>query len=180
MNSVATVTQELTHQLNWADWALIAIVLVSALVGVMRGFVRECVSLAVWFVAIVVSMSFSDRASVMLTEYIGTGSLRYVVAFAALFIVTMIAGNLFGYVLGAMVKGIGLSGPDRLLGVCFGVGRGLLIVMVIVIFLPRLIPVDSDLWWKQSTFIPLFVSLESEANQLFAQITGWLQKQFFQ
>src|SRR5690349_5037406 len=137
------------QSLNWADWFIIAVLLVSALVGVMRGFVRECVSLAVWFVAIVVAMSFSDRASVMLTEYISTGSLRYVVAFAALFIVTMILGNLLGYVLGAMVKGIGLSGPDRLLGVGFGLARGLIIVMLIVIFLPRLIPVDSDTWWKE-------------------------------
>jgi membrane protein required for colicin V production len=175
MNSVASMFQSL----NWADWFIIAVLTISALVGVLRGFVRECVSLAVWFVAIVVAMSFSDRASVMLTEYISTGSLRYVVAFAALFIITMLLGNLLGYVLGAMVKGIGLSGPDRLLGVGFGLARGLIIVMLIVIFLPRLIPVESDLWWKQSAFIPVFVSLENEANQLFQQVTGWLQKQFF-
>jgi len=178
MNSVTAMAEGVNQALNWADWFIIAVLCVSALVGVMRGFVRECVSLSVWFVAFVVAMSFSDRASVMLTEYITTGSLRYVVSFAALFVVTMILGNLLGHILGAMVKGVGLSGPDRLLGVGFGIARGLIIVMVIVIFLPRLLPVESDLWWQQSRFIPLFVSLEGEANQLFAQVLNWVQQKF--
>ena len=64
-----------------------------------------------------------------------------------------------------MVEKTGLSGTDRMLGIIFGIGRGAVIVSVLVL-LAGLTPVPQDPWWSQSTFIPHFESLALKIQEL--------------
>ena len=54
--------------MNWADWTICAIIVLSALISLQRGFVKEALSLAVWFAAIVVSMLFHQNLQVLLAD----------------------------------------------------------------------------------------------------------------
>lgn len=155
---------------NWADWAIVIILGISSLISLKRGFVKEALSLAIWLIAFIVASWFSPVLAPMLAAYIEAPSLQQMVAFAGLFIATLLVGGAVNYLLSTLIKATGLSGTDRMLGVLFGLVRGLVIVMVAVLYVPKLIPVNEDLWWQQSTLIPHFLSFEESFKTLSASI----------
>jgi len=116
--------------LNWVDYAIIGTVLLSMLISLVRGFVREALSLATWILAIMAGIKFSSQMSVFLEPYISTGPIRLGAAFFILFALTLLVGSILSFMLVQLVHKTGLSGTDRSLGVVFGFGRGLLVVSV--------------------------------------------------
>lgn len=160
--------------MNWADITILSILLLSGLISLKRGFVKEALSLAVWLVALIVAATFRESMAQMLTDVIATPSLRAIAAFAILFVVTLIIGGLVNHLVSHLVTVTGLTGTDRFLGFLFGVLRGGLVVITVVIILPELIPVESDGWWQDSLLIPHFVSLKSVALELYQTVTRLL------
>ena len=160
-------------RMNWADWTIVGIVSLSALISIKRGFVKEALSLLVWITALVVALLFSQRLSLLLTDLISTPSLRYITAFALLFVATLIVGAMVNYLLGELVRMTGLSGTDRLLGMVFGMARGMLVVLAIVILLPSLAPVDTDSWWQESLLISQLLTLETWARAAVTATVEW-------
>ncbi len=158
---------------NGADWAIVVVVGLSILISLSRGFVREALSLLVWVAAFVVAFLFSAILSPLLANAIDVPSLRYAAAFALLFVVTLIVGSLISYIVAQLVKMTGLSAVDRLLGSMFGLCRGVLIVLLILIFLPKILPVQQDNWWQQSKLIPRVLVLENWSRQTASLLTGW-------
>lgn len=158
--------------MNWADWAIISILALSSGIGLIRGFVKEALSLAVWVAAVIIAKTFSPQLAVLLSGAIDTPSLRELAAFATLFVLTLILGAMANYLVGALVKMTGLSGTDRLLGVLFGVVRGFIIVMIIIVFLPSILPVDQDPWWQQSVLVGQLLKFESWARELFSAVAA--------
>lgn len=75
---------------NWADWVILAIVAISGLFSIRRGFVKEALSLATWVAAFVIARLFTPALAVVLVDYIQTPSFRIVSAFAILFVLTLI------------------------------------------------------------------------------------------
>jgi membrane protein required for colicin V production len=162
---------------NWADWTVVVIVTLSALISIVRGFVKEALSLLVWLAAFTVAFFFSERLSPLLVNLVQLPSLRYVAAFAALFVATLIVGSLLNYLITQLVRMTGLSAIDRLLGMMFGICRGVLIVLLVLIFIPKIAPVQQDPWWQQSRLIPRVLVLESWASQTSASLSGWGKSQ---
>jgi membrane protein required for colicin V production len=158
---------------NWADWTIVAIIGVSCAFSLLRGFVKEALSLAAWLLATFVAIAFHERLAAVLARWIQTPSLQLILAFAALFVATLLLGALVNKLLGTLVAASGLGGLDRLLGTVFGLARGLLIVMAIVIWMPMVMPVKSDPWWSESALIPHFESSEGVAREAFAAMMGW-------
>ena len=156
--------------MNWADWAILAILVVSSLISLKRGFVKEALSLANWVLAFFIAVTFRDVLSLLLVDYIATPSLREMLSFSALFAATLIVGAMVNNLIGELVRITGLSGTDRTFGMIFGLVRGFVIVMVIVLFVPNLIPVDQDIWWQQSLFIPELLELESWCRTISADV----------
>ncbi len=146
--------------MNWADWTIIGILAVSGLISIKRGFVKEALSLAIWVAAAVISIMFRNQLGALLVDLIDTPSLRPTAAGAMLFIGTLLVGGLVSYLVGELIKITGLSSTDRLLGMFFGLSRGAIIVMVILLFAPKIIPIDQDPWWQQSRLIPEFLAFE--------------------
>lgn len=156
--------------MNWADWTIVAIVGISSLISLTRGFVREAISLAIWALAFFIALSFHERLAVLLQDSVQSASLRYILSFAALFVATLIFGSMVKYLLAELVKVAGLRSTDRLLGTVFGLGRGIIIVMAILLLLPMVIPVDEDVWWQQSLLIPEFLLLEQWSRDTFSAL----------
>jgi membrane protein required for colicin V production len=142
--------------LGWIDWAIIAIIAVSALISLARGFVKEALSLLTWVVAGLVAWLFGGALAGHLSSYIETPSIRVIVACSILFILTLLLGGLINYLIGQLVRVTGLSGTDRFLGMIFGAARGALLIVVAVGLL-SLAPVEGDVWWRQSELIPHFL-----------------------
>ena len=142
----------------WIDYSIIGVIVFSLVIGVARGFVKEVLSLTTWAVAIWVGINYSREIATLLQAHIANPSARLAAAFGILLLLTLIAGALIGFVLNALVKKTGLSGTDRLIGLFFGIARGVLMVSLLVL-LAGLTPLPEDPWWKESHLIPHFQKL---------------------
>ncbi|MBL6987840.1 MAG: CvpA family protein [Methylobacter sp.] len=142
----------------WVDFTLIGLVLISLIVGLLRGFIKEVFSLVFWILAIWVGLNFSRQFSVFIESAISHPSARMVASFVVLFVITLGFGGLIGFLLNILAKNIGLTFMNRLGGMVFGVVRGMVIVTVIVI-LAGFTPLPKDSWWTESKVIPPFQTL---------------------
>lgn len=96
-------------------------------------------------------------------------------AWITLFIVVLIIGGICSYLLGKLVEATGLTGTDRLLGVLFGLTRGLIIIMVVLLVLTEILPVAEDVWWQESHLISFFMQFEHFAREAGAAVLGFLK-----
>lgn len=154
---------------GWLDYGILGVILLSALVSFIRGFLREAFSLATWLAAFWVAITFNDDMAELLITHIKQAELRAVVSFGALFIGTLIVGGIINFMLGSLMHRVGLSGTDRLLGVLFGVGRGILLV-ALLLALASLSSLPNQLWWQQSQLVPYFKPLQEWLVQFIPQV----------
>lgn len=141
------------------DYLVLAVVAVSAVFSVIRGFVREAASVISWVAAFVLAAKFYDQFAPVLT-FSDDALTRNLIAVVIIFIVALLVIGLVTSYLCRIIHKAGLSGVDRLLGVVFGVVRGILIVcavLTVVMILQKLhltgFITDSQ-WWQESMFRP--------------------------
>lgn len=146
--------------LTIADGAVAIMISLSTMISWVRGFIREILSLLAWVGAFAVAFIFSHRVGDLLTSYIKAPSMRTIVASILLFIVTFILISLINFGLSFVVNRVGLSNVDKLCGAFLGVGRGILLV-ALVLLLVKLTPFPQDPWWQNSILIPKFEPIEA-------------------
>ena len=140
--------------MNWADYCIIAALGLSVLMGLWRGFIGEAIALACWVLAFWVAWTFGAQLAAQFTA-ITLPSARLVLGYAICFVGVLIAGALVGFLMRKLIAGSGLSGSDRMLGMVFGLIRGLAIVTITVLIL-KFTPLPQDPWWKESKLLPTF------------------------
>ncbi len=144
---------------NWADYAIAGVITLSVLISIIRGFVREAISLATWIAAFWVAFTYSHQFSSILEHTIKSEAIRFFATFGVLFITTLILGAVVNYIIGQLVDGTGLSGTDRLLGILFGAARGVLLISVILMA-AKMTPASQESWWKDALLIPHFEPIQ--------------------
>jgi membrane protein required for colicin V production len=152
--------------MNWADWVIVLVLVISSIISLKRGFVKEALSLAVWVVAFIVATAFSPYLIPHFEAYASTPSAQQMAAFSTLFVVTLLLGSAVSYLLASLVKVAGLSNADRVFGVFFGFARGVIFILAVVLYVPIVVPIDQDLWWMESFLIPHFLSMEESFHSL--------------
>lgn len=150
---------------NWADYAIIGIIVFSALISLIRGFVREALSLVTWIAALWLAYKFTPLFSSYLTQYIHSPTIRFVVGFFIIFIVVLIIGALINFTISSLVVRTGLSGSDRVVGLVFGAARGILLIGILVL-LAGLTTMPKSAWYEQSQLIPNFNGLSAWLKQI--------------
>jgi membrane protein required for colicin V production len=135
--------------MNWLDYALIGLTVVSVAWGVWRGLVHEMMSLAGWVLAFVAANVFTAPLAETLPDAVPQPEVRMLIAFILVFLGTLIAAAVIAGLLSRLVKRSGLVSLDRTLGALFGAARGLVIVMVFAL-LAGLTALPQKPWWKAS------------------------------
>lgn len=144
--------------MNEADWVIVAVLAVSVIVSLFRGLIKEVFSVLVWAAAVVAALQVSGPLAESLEPIVELPSARIILAFAAVFVFVLVVGGLVSFLIGQMIKRTGLSATDRLLGMIFGLARGMVIVAVAVM-LARFTPFPEDPWWQESRLLPEFERL---------------------
>lgn len=152
--------------LTAVDWIIIAVILISMCLSLMRGFVKEAIALITWMISIMVAMIFYPGMSVLLESSIQTHGLRVMCAVAILFIGTMLVGHVVGRLMNKLIKTAGLTGVDRAIGSVFGFTRGLLIVVIAIGLMKSTGITQNMSWWNASLLIPHLALLEDWARNM--------------
>jgi membrane protein required for colicin V production len=150
--------------LEYADYVILGIVAISILVGVIRGFIKEAFSLAVWAAAFLIAFQYSGVLALELESHIELPSARTALAFTGIFLLVLLVGGLTTFLIGKLVEKTGLSGTDRLLGGVFGSIRGLFLVIALML-VSGLTPVPQDPWWQNSRSIQSLLPLAEWSAQ---------------
>ncbi|MBU6198993.1 MAG: CvpA family protein [Xanthomonadaceae bacterium] len=140
--------------MNWADYCILAALGLSVLMGLARGFVGEVLALAGWVLAFWFAWQFGDALAARFTA-IGEPSIRLLLGYGLCFLAVLLVSGVVGFLMRKLVAGAGLSGNDRLLGMVFGLVRGLALVTITVLLL-GFTPLPRDPWWQQSRLLPAF------------------------
>jgi len=142
----------------WIDLVIIGVIALSALISLIRGFVKESISLVTWVVAGLLALRYYAPMADLLEPFINSITLRQWVGGGILFVVTLIVGAIVNFIVSQLVSKTGLSGTDKALGVVFGAARGVLIVTMVVL-LASLTPMPEASWWQESSTIEFFQQL---------------------
>ncbi len=131
------------------DHAVLTLTGFSVLLGLLRGFTREVIALASWAVAFLVASYYGGDAAPLLEKQIPDESWRVLAAFIAVFFVVLIVMSVTALLMSKLIKSAGLGIEDRLLGSVFGLARGLLVVLALVL-LAGLTALPRQLVWKDA------------------------------
>lgn len=159
--------------MNELDWLIVIIVAFSALMSLLRGFVKEAFSLLTWLVALFVGLALSPNLAQLLSNWLAHEVLRMIVAFLCLFLVTLIIGGVISSLVVSLVSKTGLGPLDRLLGTVFGALRGAVIIMAVLLVVQPFIVMDDFSWWRESHLIPHFLRMEDWAKSVFGDVSQW-------
>lgn len=119
--------------MSWFDFAVIAVVGFSILLGAWRGLVREVFSLAGWVVAFVLALFFANDLAGLLPAGFANQAVRTALAAIFIFVVVLLTAGLSGMLLARAFRAAGLGATDRALGGVFGFARGSLITLAVVL-----------------------------------------------
>lgn len=164
------------QSLNWFDIVVISILGLSALVSILRGFIREIISIVTWLVAIIVALKYALPASDSFSQIIESSTARYIVAFIIILFGVLILGIIVNSILRRLMKKSSVSVLDRLLGFFFGVGRGILLVGLILLLL-RVSSLQDAPMLQKSELAPRFNGIVSWLHDFLPneiqQISKW-------
>jgi membrane protein required for colicin V production len=135
------------------DYAVIGIVALSLVLGLWRGVVSEMMALAAWVLAFMAALEFGAESGQLVFPGIADPAVRALAGCALVFFGVLVAMSLVRMAVRSMVKALGLSVSDRLLGMIFGLARGVLLVMILVA-VGGMTAAPQQVWWKQATLAP--------------------------
>jgi len=156
--------------LNWIDYAIIGVIILSTVISFFRGFLREAVSLVVWIAGIAIALRYANVVQLGFKTWFASPSVRYIVAFMSLFLLVFIIGIIINMLLHALIHKTGLTITDRILGFVFGAVRGLLIVAILLMFV-SIGSVKDGTALAQSSLAPEFKPAVVWLNEFLPQHT---------
>ena len=135
--------------LGWVDWSLLAVLAASVLIGLMRGFVFECMSLVGWLVAWFGAQWAAPQLAPHLPVAAPGSAVNLAAAFTLCFVAALVAWSLLSKLVRMLVQATPLSFPDRLLGGGFGVLRGAVLLLAVASVV-ALTPAAQSAGWRNS------------------------------
>ena len=135
------------------DYAVLAMVAASVLVGLWRGVASEMLALAAWVVAFFVARHFGQAAGTLFAAWIADAAMRTAAGMAAVFVGVLVVFALGRLVVSLLLRAVGLGLLDRLLGGAFGIVRGVFMVLLAVL-VGGMTPLPKESWWREAMLAP--------------------------
>jgi membrane protein required for colicin V production len=135
------------------DYAVLAVLALSAAIGLWRGLVSEVMALVAWVLALFLAWHYSAAAAELFSGMIVEPAWRQVAGFALIFVAVLLLAMLVRFLLRELLRAIGLGPVDRMFGALFGLVRGLAIVFVVVL-LGGMVGISREPWWSNALLAP--------------------------
>ncbi len=139
------------------DVVILALLAIAAVVGAMRGFMREAMSLLTWLAAILITLVYTSRvANALPIEQVASEQTRATLSALVLFAGTLMIGNLINWMMGRAKSRKLVAPPDRVIGAVFAIARAL-VMLTLLVLVANLVPdLRKENWWRESRAMPLF------------------------
>jgi len=147
------------------DIAIIGLILISVLVGFIRGFTKELMSIAAWVISIYLAFKFNYLGASYFEEYINNEVGRNIASGAVIFVVSLFLLSFLGYVISKIASKKGIKGTDRVLGLVLGFFRGILIISFLIV-VTSIFNVQNTAIWKSSSLVEYFQPVASKINSV--------------
>lgn len=139
------------------DVVFLVILSLAALIGTLKGFLREVMSLLIWLAAILITLFYTSRfASVLPIDMVNNPQTRATLSASVLFAGTLFIGNLINWIVGRVAARRKLAPPDRILGAVFAIARALVVITLLVLAAHLVPDLRQSDWWQESKAIPVF------------------------
>jgi membrane protein required for colicin V production len=147
-----------------ADYAILIILLVSALLGLVRGFLREVASLLIWILGFWVAIRYAATLGEMF-RFVKSSEDRLFIGYGLVLVMTLIVSTVAGMLLKKLVESSGAGVGDRSLGTLFGMARGMVIVTTLIL-VGDMALTPQPRWWRESKLIPYAAPLLKVARRM--------------
>jgi membrane protein required for colicin V production len=162
-----------------ADFVIVAVLGVSIVLGIVRGFVREAVALLAWLVGIWLAWRHSEFIEPFLGGLLESPVQKAWAARVIMLLLVLLVGALVGAILAWITHtAAGLSPMDRVLGLLFGVTRAAVVIGLAVI-VGQALELDGEPWWERAQLMPYaeyvadwLKGYAGESQQLVKQVFG--------
>ena len=150
---------------SYFDYLVIGIIILSGFIAFFRGFIQESLSLLLWIIAFAASMFLDVYLDPYFLNYIQSPEIRRILITVLVFVGIIFLGGFLIKAIRSLVHWSGMGGLDRLLGVLFGLPRGMVLIVLIYLVIPN--------QFKQSSFI-----LESKSYHYLEKYAPMAEKFF--
>lgn len=150
------------HHLNALDYAILTVLGLSILVSLLRGFLREILSILIWGIAIIAALKGALPVSTYLQNMIESPVLRYAAAFVIILLSVLIIGMIINGIIRRLISHSPLGILDRLIGFLFGLARGVLLISLVLLFI------------QVTSFKDALIVKNSELAPQFKEVVTWL------
>lgn len=147
------------------DYMLLAMLLASALVGVLRGLIREAMSLAIWVLALWCAARYGTEAASLFSNTLDSPLWQLWAGRVSLFVGVLFAGSVVAWLVSYFVRRSVITGTDRTLGMLFGMARGVVLAGILVLAL-ELGGFSAEPWWRESKLIPYATAVGAELRDV--------------
>ena len=136
-----------------ADVLIVLVLLGSTIIGLLRGFVREAVSLVFWVAAVWAAWKFGPIIEPRLGGVLAYPNVAPWIGRLCVLVLVLLVGWVVGMLLGYFTRSLGLGVMDRVIGVLFGIVRGMVLVGLLIIG-GELLHLNQEEWWNRSKLVP--------------------------
>lgn len=147
-----------------ADYAILIILFISAVLGLVRGFLREVASLLIWILGFWLAVRYASAIGQAM-KFIKSPEDRLIVGYGVVLVATLIASTVVGMLLKKLVESSGAGAGDRSLGTLFGAARGVVLVTALIL-VGEMALAPQPAWWRESKLIPYAGPLVKVARRL--------------
>jgi membrane protein required for colicin V production len=147
------------------DYVLLGMLLVSGLVGVIRGLIREALSLIIWVTALWCAARFGPQAARLFARLLDDSLWQLWAGRLALFVGVLFAGSIVAWIVTYFVRRSVITGTDRVLGMLFGIARGAVLAGILVLALD-LGGFAAESWWRESKLLPYAAAVGAELRDV--------------
>lgn len=156
------------------DYVILALIALSGVLGLFRGLIKELMSLVAYIVASCAALWWGPQASAWVGDWVANPLIRSALAYLILFILALLAVGLVNMSLSAMINKTGLGTADHGFGMLFGVARGVVLILFLVV-LGGYTELPTEPWWQESSLVKTAIhAIISIKSHLPPDIASWL------
>jgi membrane protein required for colicin V production len=141
------------------------VLLLSAVLGIVRGLIREALSLAIWAAALWCAARFGAQAARLFGGVLDNPLWQLWAGRLALFVMVLFVGSLVAWLVSYFVRRSVITGTDRMLGMLFGLARGIVLAGLLVLAL-ELGGFSTEPWWRESKLLPYAAAVGAQLRDM--------------